>query len=108
MTDIYIYIIWELKTEKHIVLNIYLGACYLIFDSSHVDLLNLVTGASICGCQLRCSCNRKARYLTVVVVFVLSPLILKLRCLVIVFPLDLNNKISVLLELRLILFDRNY
>ena len=38
-------------------------------------------------------------------VFILSSLILKLRCLVIVFPLGLNNKMSVLLVLRLILFD---
>ena len=35
-------------------------------------------------------------------VFILSSLILKLRCLLIVFTLGLNNKISVLLVLRLI------
>ena len=35
------------------------------------------------------------------------PLIVKLSCLVIVFPLGLNNRISVLLVLRLILFDLN-
>ena len=59
----------------------------------------------ICGCQWRCSCSRIPRYLTVVDVFILSPLVLKLRCLVIVFPVGLNDKISVLLVVRLILYD---
>ena len=48
------------------------------------------------------------RYLTVVDVFILSTLILKLRCLVIVFPLGMNNKISVFLVLRVILFDLSH
>ena len=79
-----------------------------MFDNKLATLLNLITSESICGCQLRCSCRRTPRYLTVVYVFILSPLILKLRCLVIVFPLGLNNKISVLLVLRLILFDLSH
>ena len=105
MSENHLKILWDILLR---LLDLFFDhLLWSLNDNSPDAVLNAVTSASICGYQLRCSCNRTPRYLTVVYVFILFPLILKFQCLVIVFTLGLNSKISVLLVLKLILFDLN-
>ena len=61
-----------------------------------------------CCVQSRCSFSCIPKYLTLFVVFICCPLILKLRFLLIVFLFGRKITISVFLVFKLILFDRSH
>ena len=99
-----VYIKWELKSEKYIVLSKDLGTQCWIFASNPSARFNFGVRVLRCSSHSRFSCSITPRYLTLLERWTLWPLIQKFMCLVIFLCLGLNITISVLVAFKLILF----
>ena len=79
-----------------------------ILDSNPTALLSLGISVLRWSCQSKYSFKMTLRYFTVLDNFIFSPLMRKLRFLVIAFPFGLNNANYVLLAFKFILFARSH